>query len=196
MLTSLLLSALLASSAPAGSALGAQATSPADFVLGTWEGESKCMVPSPCTSEHVIYEISQDEKDAKQLKMDGYKVVQGEKLFMGTLLCSYQASKKTLACSFRPDKKDDWQFQVDGQTMTGVLYVGDDKKLHRRISVKRAAKTSSRTPAAERPFPPESSALQSLENVQPAFLSSHPCERTGSCGYVCTMALQGSGLRG
>src|SRR5206468_1482541 len=30
---------------------------PASLVLGTWEGESLCQVPKPCTTEHVIYEI-------------------------------------------------------------------------------------------------------------------------------------------
>ena len=58
-------------------------------VLGTWEGESKCTVAnSPCHDEHVIYRLAADKRDPNQVRLDAYKVVDGQQQFMGTLDCS------------------------------------------------------------------------------------------------------------
>ena len=107
-------------------------------VIGTWEGESKCTVAnSPCHDEHVIYEIARDEKTGGE-KIDAYKVVNGEKQFMGTLECRYNADKKNLSCDGgNPQRRADWEFFVSGDTMQGTLVVGDEKTLYRKISVKR-----------------------------------------------------------
>ncbi len=68
---------------------------PAAEILGTSEGESKCTVPSsPCRDEHVVYEIAVEKAAASRLKLDGYKIVNGERQFMGTLLRDYNPSKK------------------------------------------------------------------------------------------------------
>jgi hypothetical protein len=59
---------------------GAMASGARDLaeVAGTWEGESSCQVAnSPCHDEHVIYEIA-EEKEGKA-KIEGYKIVNGEK---------------------------------------------------------------------------------------------------------------------
>ena len=103
-------------------------------VLGSWEGESKCTVPdSPCRDEHVIYEFKRDG-DAK-LSLDGYKVVNGEKQFMGTLSCKLPANQK-LSCSIPGSKRvNDWVFTIDGKRMTGTLYVDKERTVFRRISV-------------------------------------------------------------
>jgi hypothetical protein len=53
-------------------------------ILGAWEGESKCTLPdSPCHDEHVLYKISADKNVSSGLKMDGYKVVNGERRVHG-----------------------------------------------------------------------------------------------------------------
>jgi hypothetical protein len=109
-------------------------------VIGTWEGESRCTVTnSPCHDEHVIYEIARHEKTGAE-KMDAYKVVDGQKQFMGTLQCRYNADKKNLSCGGgNPRKKDDWEYFVSGDTMQGTLVIGDERTLYRKISVKRKA---------------------------------------------------------
>jgi hypothetical protein len=113
---------------------------PQSEILGTWEGESKCTVPnSPCHDEHVIYEIAQ-EKDAaagNSLKMDGYKVVNGERQFMGTLHCEYESAKKLLSCTSRGKNVDDWRFTLSADTLQGTLMVDAGKTLYRRITVKK-----------------------------------------------------------
>lgn len=107
-------------------------------VVGTWEGDAKCMVAgSPCHDDHVIYEIARDEKTGG-LKTDAYKVVNSEKQLMGTLSCKYNPEKKNLSCSGgNPQMKGDWEYFVSGDTIEGTLVIGDERKLYRKISLKR-----------------------------------------------------------
>jgi hypothetical protein len=108
-------------------------------VLGSWEGESKCTVPtSPCHDEHVLYQIAQDKKDQWQLNVDGYKVVDGSPEFMGTLTCRYQSKSGALSCTSSSKEKDDWEFHLMGDAMAGRLLVDDGKTLYRRITLHRS----------------------------------------------------------
>jgi len=113
---------------------------PQSEIIGTWEGESKCTVSnSPCRDEHAIYEIAQ-EKDAaaaNSLKMDGYKVVNGERQFMGTLRCEYESAKKLLSCTSRGKNFDDWRFTLSADTLQGTLTIDAGKTLFRKITVKK-----------------------------------------------------------
>src|SRR5664279_3947558 len=80
----------------------AQAPPSAAKILGTWEGESKCMVAgSSCNDEHVIYRVATIKHVAGKLALHGYKVVHGKLLFMGTLECEYQAEEGKLSCTAR-----------------------------------------------------------------------------------------------
>jgi hypothetical protein len=107
-------------------------------VIGTWEGESKCAVPdSPCRDEHVVYRIATDKNDKTKLAIDADKIVNGAAVFMGTIECSYRVNRSALSCTANTPKRDDWEFQVSGDTMTGTLTVGDEKALYRRILVHR-----------------------------------------------------------
>ena len=108
-------------------------------ILGTWEGESRCTVPnSPCHDEHVIFEITLDKNSPGALKSDGYKVVNGERQFMGTLRCDYDAAKKALSCTSRGKDFDDWEYTLSGDTLKGTLTVDSGKTLYRRVNVKKA----------------------------------------------------------
>jgi len=109
-------------------------------VLGSWEGDSKCMQPdSPCHDEHVLYQISQDKKDPWQLNLDGYKVVEGAPEFIGTLACRYEGKTGALSCTSSTREKDDWEFQVAGDTMSGRLVI-DGKTLYRRVNLRKVQK--------------------------------------------------------
>ena len=108
-------------------------------VLGTWEGESICTVhPSPCHDEHVVYEIAPKKQEDKQkagaLEVAAYKIVNGEKLYMGSLFCDYTAAKSELRCHYRAD--DLWVFSITGDEMKGTLVINSGT-LYRRINVKR-----------------------------------------------------------
>ena len=116
---------------------------PCAEIIGTWEGESKCTVhDSPCKDEHVIYEIvpETDKVAPAPLKLDGYKVVNGERQFMGTLHCEYDSVKKNLSCTLRGKNFDDWEYTLSNSTLTGTLTVDGGKTLYRKITVKKNSK--------------------------------------------------------
>ena len=107
-------------------------------VLGSWEGESKCMVAdSPCHDEQVLYQISTDRKDPERLNLDAYKIVDGAPDFMGTLACQYRAKQSALSCTGNTSKQDDWEFHVFGESMSGTLKI-EGGKLYRRIALHKA----------------------------------------------------------
>jgi hypothetical protein len=108
-------------------------------VIGSWEGESKCTVPSsPCHDEHILVQVSDDKKDPFQLKLDAYKIIDGAPDFMGTLSCRYESKAGVLSCTSSNRDKDDWEFQVTGDSMTGRLLV--DKAPYRRITLHKTQK--------------------------------------------------------
>ena len=47
--------------------------------------------------------------------MDVYKVVNRERVFMGTLRCEYE--EKTLRCTSRGNDSDDWEYTLSGDTL-------------------------------------------------------------------------------
>jgi len=109
-------------------------------VLGSWEGDSKCMVPdSPCHDEHVLYQIAEDKKDPFQLNLDGYKMVDGAPEFIGTLTCHFESKTGALSCTSSTKDKDDWEFHVMGDAMSGRLMI-EGKTLYRRITLHRVPK--------------------------------------------------------
>jgi len=110
-------------------------------VLGSWEGDSKCTVPdSPCHDEHVLFQITEDKKNLFQLNLDAYKMVEGNPEFMGTLACSYESKSGALSCTSSTKEKDDWEFHVMGDAMSGRLMLNDGKTLYRRVTLHRSPK--------------------------------------------------------
>lgn len=108
-------------------------------VIGSWEGDSKCTVPSsPCKDEHVLIQITEDKKDPFQLNLDAYKIVDGAPDFMGTLTCHYASKAGALSCTSSNRDKDDWEFHVMGDSMAGRLLV--DKTLYRRLTLHKSQK--------------------------------------------------------
>ena len=107
-------------------------------LIGSWEGESKCTVPnSPCHDEHALYRITADKNNPAQVNIDGYKIVDGSPQFMGALFCQYRPDQATLSCTGNTGKQDDWEFKVSGDSMTGTLTIGPEKKVYRRINVRK-----------------------------------------------------------
>jgi hypothetical protein len=110
-------------------------------VIGSWEGESKCTVPnSPCHDEHVLYQIAQDKRDPWQLSLDGYKIIDGAPEFTSTLTCQYQSKSGALSCTSSRKEKDDWEFSVFGDAMSGKLMIDDGKTIYRRITLHKVQK--------------------------------------------------------
>lgn len=98
------------------------------------------MVPdSPCHDEHVLYQIAEDKKDPFQLNLDGYKVVDGAPEFIGTLTCHFESKTGALSCTSSTKDKDDWEFHLIGDAMSGRLMI-EGKTLYRRITLHRVPK--------------------------------------------------------
>lgn len=117
---------------------GASQSRKGSGVFGSWEGESKCMVASsPCHDEHVLYQIAPDKKDPDQVNVDGYKIVDGNPEFMGTLSCQFHAKQGALSCTANTSQHDDWEFHILGDSMTGRLTLDEGKTLYRRITLHR-----------------------------------------------------------
>ena len=118
---------------------------------GMWEGESKCTVPdSPCHDEHVLYRVVADKQDPNRVLIEAYKIVKGQQQFMGTIECR-RPSVTSLTCSANTQRKNVWEFQINGDTMSGSLTVDESKTLYRKISVRRT-NTKLQTPdPSERP---------------------------------------------
>ena len=72
--------------------------------------------------------------------MDGYKVVKGERQFMGTLRCEYDAVRKNLSCISRGKNFDDWKYSLSAGTLQGILRIDSGKTLYRTIAVKKTAR--------------------------------------------------------
>jgi hypothetical protein len=105
-------------------------------VLGTWEGESVCVVENPCHTEHVIYDIvPRTGTNAVTVRAD--KVVNGKREFMGSIDCVYDPAQHRLACPVQGRKAGDWVFTVAGDIMTGTATLREGKQLFRNIHVKR-----------------------------------------------------------
>ena len=93
-------------------------------VLGSWEGDSKCTVPdSPCHDEHVLYQIAEDKRDPFQLNLDAYKIVEGAPEFITTLACHFESKTTALSCTSSNRDKDDWEFHVIGDAMSGRMLI-------------------------------------------------------------------------
>ncbi len=118
--------------------VAAQSAKPASPITGEWEGTSLCTIPdSPCHNEHVVYDIEAKKGEAMKYMIHGYKIVQGEKQFMGDLQCTHHPAESTLSCFFKSPENDDWEFTIQKEEMTGTLMVENKKKLFRRIHVTR-----------------------------------------------------------
>jgi hypothetical protein len=107
--------------------------------VGTWEGESICQVEnSPCHDEHVVYEIS--EENGGRAKIEGYKIVNGEKQWMGTLLCDYRSAEHVLTCKPKEGEPSDWTFKIKDDAMSGMLVLREGKTLYPKMNLKRTRK--------------------------------------------------------
>ena len=108
-------------------------------VIGSWEGDSKCTVPSsPCQDEHVLFQIAEDRKDPFLLNLDAYRIVEGVPDFFVTLTCQYESKAGALSCTSSNKDKDDWEFHIMGDTMAGRMLM--DKALYRRITLRKSPK--------------------------------------------------------
>jgi hypothetical protein len=90
----------------------------------------------------VIYEIAEDTGAAGKVKIEGYKIVNSEKQWMGTLRCDYRSAGHVLTCAQKEGKPSDWTFQIKDGAMSGTPVLPEDRTLHRKMNLQRIRKSA------------------------------------------------------
>lgn len=104
-------------------------------IIGTWEGTSLCQVkPSPCHDEHVIYRLSLLQP--RHYRIDAYKLVLGQKDFMGAINVALNAAGSELDGPVMSGGQVRGQLQLvlKGTHMSGRM-IQADGTLYRLIEV-------------------------------------------------------------
>ena len=122
-------------------AAAAASPSPADEVLGTWNGTSTC-VKSPefpsCHDEVVVYEFRKAASDADAVTLAAFKIVNGEKQLMGEMDFTRDAKLGAWVSEFQSARYHGrWSFVVRDGEITGTLVDLPSNHLVRNVSVRR-----------------------------------------------------------
>ena len=103
----------------------AQALAAASSPVGVWRGTSVCRVrPSPCNDETVVYRITRVNA-SDSLSLDGRRIVNGQEVEMGVLVCRLDASGAQVTCTIPHGV---WRFAVRGDSLVGELRSPDNTK--------------------------------------------------------------------
>jgi hypothetical protein len=117
--------------------MGYLETTPASPLVGDWKGTSICKANrGVCKDENVVWRIKADGAP-NTFTIDGDKIVNGEREFMGTTYCKFDPAKSTLNCTYRD--RDHWDYKVTGDSMKGTLVVPNGT-LYRAIELKKVKK--------------------------------------------------------
>ncbi len=108
-------------------------------LVGDWVGESLCTgVAAACHDEKVVYHIKSAPDADGNVEIVADKIVDGKPEYMGTVRLRYDAEKRTLRGDLEsPRYKGVWEFSIKGDVMEGTLTALPEKKIVRRISVKK-----------------------------------------------------------
>ena len=103
-------------------------------VLGTWKGNSVCMVKdSPCHDEINVYRVAEIDGKAGWLSVTGSKVVGNKKIVMGSGEWKYDAEKHVLEWE---GPHGTFRLTVQGDKMEGSL-TDRGGTVYRRIYLKK-----------------------------------------------------------
>lgn len=115
-----------------------QANQP-NTAVGTWRGESKCMVtPSACRDEHSVYRIAAVAQSPTKVTLTANKLVDGREVSMGTSECSFSRETHALTCPL-PDGKA-IHFELKGDSLNGTMTLSDGT-VWRKIALRRIPAT-------------------------------------------------------
>jgi hypothetical protein len=103
-------------------------------LVGVWKGDSVCQIKeSSCRDEVSVYYVSKGA-EADTFRINGYKVVDGKEVSMGTLSCKAGSAAGSYIC--RSDGVMVWTWRLNHDVLDGeLLYRG---QLYRKIHLTRA----------------------------------------------------------
>jgi hypothetical protein len=103
----------------------AQSTAVTSTPVGVWRGTSACLVhPSACNDEVVVYRITRLNA-IDSLAFDARKIVNGQEVDMGMLVCRVTPTGAQLTCII-PGAV--WGFTIRGDSLVGELRLSDSTK--------------------------------------------------------------------
>ena len=122
-------------------AAAAFAAAPRAAILGAWKGTSTC-VESPefpsCHDEVVVYEFKESARGGDATTVDAFKIVDGERQFMGDLEFTWDARQGAWVSQLTtPRVHALWTFFVRGDEITGTLVDLPSKHLIRNVAAKK-----------------------------------------------------------
>ena len=106
-----------------------------DTAVGTWRGESKCLVtPSACRDEDSIYRIAAVAKSQTTVTLTANKIVGGKEITMGTSECSFSPDTRVLKCPLPNGSAI--RFELKADALNGTMTLSDGTEW-RRITLRR-----------------------------------------------------------
>jgi len=110
-----------------------------DTYVGTWTGTSTCVGNRPaCKNEVVVYRFVPVDGHPNQLRLLADKIVGGNRVPMGALVCEYDERTGEIASEFRRGQTHGiWSYSATGDSMTGKLVVLPERSIGRDVKVHR-----------------------------------------------------------
>jgi hypothetical protein len=113
-------------------------TNAADSPIGTWRGQSTCLVKaSACRDEDSVYRAAAVAKSETRVALEANKIVDGKEVNMGTSECSYSPATHLLNCPL--PNGNTVRFKLKGETLNGTMTLADGTRW-RSIALRRSAK--------------------------------------------------------
>lgn len=111
----------------------------ADDPIGTWRGQSTCLVKaSACRDEDSVYRAAAVEHSATRVRLEANKIVDGREVNMGTSECSYSPATHLLNCPL--GNGNVMRLTLKGDTLNGAMTLADGTEW-RHIALHRSPAT-------------------------------------------------------
>jgi hypothetical protein len=105
-------------------------------LLGDWRGDSVCVVrDSACRDEDSLYHVAKLAGKPGWFSMKLDKIMDGKRVTMGTVECSYDSSKRALICEF---PRGVFRFTIQAHKMAGTMNLTDGT-LWRKITLSKSS---------------------------------------------------------
>jgi hypothetical protein len=123
----------------AGAVLTSSQAEQRNTAVGTWRGESRCMVtPSTCRDEDSVYRIAAVAQSQTKVTLTANKIVDRREIKMGTSECSFSPDTHALKCPLPNGATI--RFELKGESLNGTMTLSDGTEW-RKIVLRRSPAT-------------------------------------------------------
>jgi hypothetical protein len=122
-----------------GAASMSSQTEQRNTAVGTWRGQSKCVVTaSACRDEDSLYRGVAVAGSQTKMTLTADKIVDGREISMGTSECSFSLDTHVLKCPLPNGAAI--RFELKGDSLNGTMTLSDGTEW-RRIALRRVPAT-------------------------------------------------------